>query len=432
MKIKLVFSLFWLLGFGISAQILACSCLANIQTCQRFGFSDAIFVGTAVGVKNEGVKEFTTFEIKETIAGANAKTLVVQNREGSSCDIVFEQGETYLIFASGDAKKGYSSYLCSGNLRLSEAQDLLIELKNLPPPGSGGKIYGNVSEALKKRREESVPMPGVDMTIREIGGRRKVYKAVTDGKGDYQIIVPPGKYKVVPTIPVYADLNLYSEDPVTVKDQSCEDKSFTVSNDAQVSGKIIDADGKPVPEIRVELIAVGENPEPFDGEAGYSDEKGEFIIYSVPAGRYTLSVNFNVAPDLERPFPTTFYPFASEREKAKVFEIGLGQSINNLIFRLPPRIKAQKITGKVVFPDGTPAAGMTVNLQENDSDSSFSYTQTDENGNFTVEGFSGDRYNFGVTYYGDDREKENYFVKKSVFTLTPSTVPFRLVLEKKP
>lgn len=434
MKNKLLFflfSLFLLCFYGIFAQIYACSCVANVLPCQRFSYSDAIFTGKAISIKSEGVKEFTTFEIKETISGAKSKTIIVQNREGSSCDISFTQDESYLIFANGNVKKGFSSYMCSGNTMLSEAQELLTELKNLPSKGSGGKVYGQIFENLKKRKEESVPMSGVDISIRETGGKSKVYKAVTDADGNYQSVVPQGKYKIIPTIPSYANLGMYGEDAVFVKDQSCTEKSFGIANNAQVSGKIVDENGKPVPEMRIELIALGETPEPFGSEGGYSDEKGEFIIDSVPAGSYTLSVNFTSEPDLERPFATTFYPFVVERENAKVFEIGLGQSIDSLIFRLPARLKTQKITGKVVFLNGNPASEMTVNLQEDDSDNSFSYTKTDGNGNFSLEGFTGKKYNFSVNYYGEDKEKDKYFVEKSVFTLDQNTPIFRLVMKKR-
>jgi hypothetical protein len=141
---------------------------------------------------------------------------------------------------------------------------------------------------------------------------------------------------------------------------------------------------------------------------------GEFSIHGAPAGRYNLSVNFTVPPVLEKPFETIFYPQVFERERAKVFEIALGERVKNLIFRSPPRIKAQKMTGKIVFPDGAPAAGMTVNLQKEDSSDSFSDTQTNENGDFVIEGFVGENYNFGVEYYGDESEKAEYTVKKSV------------------
>ncbi|MDQ3710807.1 MAG: carboxypeptidase regulatory-like domain-containing protein [Acidobacteriota bacterium] len=431
------------LSLGSVERVLACSCVLNILPCQRYGSSDAIFIGKAIDVKKEKAKdengkeinfenESTIFEVEEVLLGTRKKQVAVRNKSGTSCDTYFTQGETYLVFANGDDKKGYGTGYCSGNTLLSEARESLTNLRNLPLIGAGGKLYGNISESLKKRSEEFVSMSGVNIKIQEIGGKRKIYKAVSDGEGNYELIVLQGKYKVIPTIPAYAELGLFSDEPVFVKDRGCAEKSFTVENNAQITGKVIDAQGKPVAEIWIEFVSVdNEKPDFLGDESGQSDENGEFTIYNVPSGRYTLSVNFTGEADEEQPFPTTFYPNASVREDAKVFEIGLGQTVDNLIFRLPPRIVKQKIYGTVVFPDGRPATEMTVNLQRDDSDRSFSRTRTDKNGNFVLNGFTGEKYNFGIEYYGEEIEKRDYTIKKSVFTLDKNMPSFRLVLEKK-
>lgn len=432
-----LFSLVLTLSLGSFERVLACSCVANVLPCQRFGFSDAIFVGKAIGVKKEKGKETsqeiesTIFVVEEAIAGVKSKQIVVNNKTGSSCDVSFAQGETYLVFANGNAKKGYSTGYCSGNLPIDEAGEDLLALRNLPTTGAGGRLYGNVSESLKKRDVEYAVMPGVNIKIREIGGRRKIYNAVTDGEGNYELIVPQGKYKITPTIPTYAETGIFSEDSIFVKDRGCAEKSFVVENKSQINGKVVDSQNKPVAEIRVELVSVdGEKPEPFSDNGGSTEATGEFSIENVPSGRYTLSVNYLTTPDEESPFPTVFYPNSSERKNAAIIEVGLGQRIDNLILRLPPRIATQKIYGTVIFPDGRPAVDITVNLQREDSDISFSYTRADKDGNFVLNGFTGEKYNFGVQYYGDSNEKRNYTIKKSVFTLDKNTQPFRLILEE--
>lgn len=439
----LIFTILLVVSFGVSEIVLACSCVANISPCQRYGFSDAIFVGKAIGLKKEKARdakgrenahelESTIFQVREAVSGVKTQQIIVRNKSGTSCDISFEQGETYLIFANGDAKKGYATGYCSGNTPINSAAEILTALRTLPEAGTGGRLYGNVSESLKKRgNDDYVAMTGVDIKIQEIEGTRKVYQAATDTEGNYELIVPQGKYKVTPSIPTYARLGLFSEEPVIVKDRGCVDKNFTVENKSQIKGKVIDGQGKPIAEIYVELVSIdGEKPGAFSDNGGYTDKIGNFSITSIPSGRYTLSINYLTEPDEDRPFPTFFYPNAKKRDEAIVIKVGLGQTISNLILQLPARIAKRKIYGTVVFPDGRPAAGMTVNLQRRDSDISFSYTETDKNGNFVLNGFIGEQYNFGINYYGDEGEKREYSVKKSVFMLDENTRPFRLVLEK--
>ncbi len=350
-----LFSLVLTLSLGSVERVSACSCVLNVSPCERFGFSDVVFVGKAIGIKKEKAKdekgkvatqesESTIFEIEEAITGAKSKQIVINSKSGSSCDITFAQGETYLIFANGNAKKGYGTGYCSGNMPIDQAGETLTALRNLPTTGAGGKLYGNVSESLKKRDEEFTAMSGISIKIQEIGGRRKIYNAVTDNEGNYELIVPQGKYKVTPTIPTYAELGLFSDETISVKDRGCTEKGFVVENKSQINGKVVDSQNKPVAEIRVELVSVdGEKPEPFSDNGGSTEATGEFSIENVPSGRYTLSVNYLTMPDKDNPFPTVFYPNAKERSEATIIEVGLGQTINNLVLRLPPRLVAKKL-----------------------------------------------------------------------------------------
>ncbi len=430
-----IFSLLLILFSGTIQQTLACTCVANITPCQKFTYADLIFIGKVTAVQPETEQKFrpgavrTTFEVKDIISGEKVTQVAFRN-EGSSCDVSFTEGETYLVFANKNGVQGYQTSLCSGNEKLSDAGETLAALRDLPKAGAGGRLFGNVSESFKKREKNSFPMAGVKLNIRQVGGKRKTYQAVTDEQGNYELMLPPGTYKVVPVVPAYATPGLYEESSISIKDRGCAEKSFSLSNNSSLSGRLVDARGRPVSGARLELLSVDEGPISPAVEEGFSEKGGQFDIYDIPAGRYTLSVNFTSPPGLSQPYPATFYPGKAEREKAKIIEIGLGQKIRNIVFRLPPPIPSRKITGTLVFPDGRPAAGMTVNLQREDSDTAFSYTKTDKDGNFILSGFIGGKYNFGVDYYGDEKEKDEFTIKKVVFTLDKNTPAFRLVLEK--
>jgi hypothetical protein len=436
MKTKLVGSVFLLLLFGISAQIFACSCLPVSSTCLRVNFSDAIFVGKAVGEKTVGVDGFTTFEVKETIAGAKTEKLVVQNRSGYSCDISFTPGETYLIFATGNNKKGFSSYLCAGNLPLAAAGELLGELKRLPK-GTGGKILGNLSESLKQRPETFAPMVGVGLTIREVGGKGRSYKAVTDAKGDYELTVPAGEYKVIPPrLPAYAALDLDAKNSITVKDRGCAGKNFSVENDSLVSGRIVDSQGNPVPSIAIDFISTDVTKKPQLGEenGGWSDEAGYFSLDHVPSGEYTLSINYVVPPDEDYPYPPTFYPNAAERSKAQVIKVGFGQKIRGIVFRLPPPLGEKKVSGTIVRPDGTPAVKADVYLEDVESPGSCvngCNIKTDAAGNFELKGFGNRRYRIRAgAEEQNNGQTIKYAAESEVFSIAENFPRFRLELRK--
>lgn len=439
---------------GIFQQVSACSCVANVSTCQRFGWSSAVFVGKVIEVKKEKVKiagsggdkqywrenESTVFEVKETFSGAKTRQISVINAEGTSCDVSFQKGATYLIFAGGDEKKGFTTSLCAGNLPVEAAENVLTELRNLPPSGAGGKLYGQISESFKKRTDESqfVGMSNIKIKIRQIGNARKIYDVVTDAGGNYALNVPPGKYSVVPqSLPVYASRGMFSADPVEIKDRSCAEKSFSLENDSIVSGRIVDARGKPVKEIAVDFIStdVREKPNLGGDNGGYTDKNGVFTFYNVPAGSYTLSVNYVLTPDEDAPFPTVFYPKAKDRADAQIIKVGLGQKIRGLVFRLPPRLAAKNVFGKVGWSDGTPVADAEVYLADSENPSfcvDGCEHKTDAAGNFVLKGYGIRKYRIKASIKKEiNGETVEYAAESPEFSTGEKLPRFELKLERK-
>lgn len=432
-----------MLSFGSVEQILACTCVKT-STCERYGSFDEIFIGKAIGIINEKEKaklngnddsyekESTVFEISKTIQGKEKKEIKVLNSTDFGCGTSFEKGQIYLVFANGDEQRGFGTSMCAGNLLLSEADKDLKELDKLKET-KGGTFIGRVVKRLQYTDKDFEPMSNVKIQIQDIENETKIIETVTDKKGDYYILVPKGKYKITPVIPTHTNFERFSlsgKDILEIE-KGCVVQRFAVQSDSKVSGKVLDNDGNFLEDIKVELVPIGEESQLFDGVNGYSDKNGNFEITKIPSGTYTLSVNFTRKPNLEYPFHTSFYPNAKKRFDAQIIRIELGQSLENIVFQLQPQIPKIKLKGKLVFPDKKPAGNFTVNLQRGDSDNSFSYTKTDKNGNFEIEGFLGKDYNFGIDYYGDVAENENWTIDKSVFKLNEKTQPFRLVLKKK-
>ena len=162
-----------------------------------------------------------------------------------------------------------------------------------------------------------------------------------------------------------------------------------------VSGKLLQANGKPLGYTEIELV-------PIDSKKQINDRRmlattsvsGLFLFAAVPVGKYTLSINFDEKPSETSPFQTYFYPNTADRAAAKVFEIDAASRISGLIFQLPPKLAQRKITGKVIGTDGKPVADAFVNLKDIEyDDASFALiNKTDKNGNFKLNGFENRAY----------------------------------------
>lgn len=444
MKPRILFlSLFLLLLLGGVERIFACSCVRDTTTCQRYGYSDAIFVGRAVEIKRVRTadspqleEEFTVFEAEEMFLGAKKERFSVRNKTGSSCDVEFTPGETYLIFAKGNAKRGFDTALCSGNTPIGYAAELLADLRELPKAGTGGRLYGRTTESVRQRAEGSVPMPGVKIKIQEIGGRKKIYNVSTDREGNYEMILPQGQYKIIPAAPPYAEMGYYTEEPFLVKDRACVEQSFSIYNKSRISGRVTDAEGKPAAGVYVELVASDqiEKPRPFGDDSQVPvEEDGSFSIENVPAGRYTLSVNYAMPVSSENPFPTVFFPNSPLRSGAKVFEIGLGKSIDGLVFRLPPRLVEKTVRGAIVFEDGRPAADVELYLEDAESPGvcvNGCGSETDAEGNFSLKGFANRLYRIKARADAPGDETNEYRLVSEQFSLDENITDLKLTLKK--
>ncbi len=106
----------------------ACVC---VERPVKHGFisSDAVFVGRVVDIQRIELQNKTTFEVSETFKGAAAKQIVVNTESETSCGRFYEQGATYLVFATRDEAGVLRDFLCS-HTTLASNEDRLRLVRN--------------------------------------------------------------------------------------------------------------------------------------------------------------------------------------------------------------------------------------------------------------------------------------------------------------
>ncbi len=172
-----------------------------------------------------------------------------------------------------------------------------------------------------------------------------------------------------------------------------------------IRGKLIGSDGKIVQYTELELVSLELDRVPNDSRfIGVSDTQGRFTFSDVPAGKYTLSINFGEKPTFLSPFSTFFYPAGSEQASAKIFEIDSTTRITGLVFKLPASLKKKTIVGKITWPDGRPVVGAMIGCKDLEFDvtSLFGGARSDKNGRFSFEAFVGRRYQIGLVLFDRD------------------------------
>ena len=161
------------------------------------------------------------------------------------------------------------------------------------------------------------------------------------------------------------------------------------------SGKLLQSNGKPLAYTEIEMVPISSKKQINDPRLlATTGVSGLFSFANIPAGKYTLSINFDEKPTDTSPYSTFFYPNAANRTEAEIFSIDAASKISGIVFRLPSKLERRKITGKVVGADGKPVADAFVSLKDVQyDDSSFDLSnKTDAAGTFKFDGFENRTY----------------------------------------
>ena len=302
---------------------------------------------------------------------------------------------------------------------------------------------GQIYESIKDYSNENLtgkPFTNVQVKAKQIDGNNQTFFGKTDENGYFEIKVPVGNYLVTPVLQNNLISNEeYQEDgkPVKIEDQRCKVYFFRASNDSEVSGKVIDADGSLAKGISLDLIPFGKNREDrtFDRKYEYIGEDGLFSFKGIPLGKYQISINYADKPEDDSPYPTFFYPKTASRDQAKVFEIDYGTKFTDLVFQLPAKLKKRKIFGTVFWKNGKPAVGAEVQLRdlEFERDAFFTEPKTNYKGEFSMEWFEGRKYKIEVIAWKKSPDGQSAFgvasAESEAFILDDKTEKFKITLD---
>lgn len=348
-------------------KAVACSCIKRTP-CENFGYSSAVFVGRMTE-GTEKVSEVTKdskttlyeaghvrFTVEESFKGVTSTeiTIFVLNAKGTSCEgTSLARGARYLVYAYSSERIGLSIGPCSPTKLVEEAKEDFEFLRNLPAPGVGGRLQGQV--AVETGSREPTPLAGVTLIIEDENQQRIETK--TNESGSFELTgLKPGKYTINPVLPenyIFRDQYQQSRE-VIITDRGCAKAPFWLNVAGRISGRVTDSRGRPAPA-DLELVSVDQEKRQL---YGYTDEDGQYEIYGVPPGRYLLYVEL-MKGEKEEPY---FHPGQMDKSQATVIKIGMGQKLEGYDLQLPPSLQVITVSGVVKYSDGRPASNVEVRL----------------------------------------------------------------------
>ncbi len=428
MKQRLAFSivfLFVLFLFGFS-KAEACSCVPSNSPCAVYQSADAVFLATAEEItKSENLYgSKTKLKVEEAFKGVNSPQEIILN-EGV-CEFNFEVGETYLVYATRDKKTNFLRvFLCSRTTSLKNAVQDLEFIRLLVAGKLVSSIYGIVKQPANNEKHEFIPLPNVRLVMftdflksgdKNVRSKKtnSERETVSDSKGNYRFDnLPEGMHRLRIFLP--NDLTTFNDErKIFTQNPSCSESSFDIHIDGRISGKIVNAEGKPAPLVGVS-ISNRENQYFYYLPNAQTDINGNYEIKGIPPGKYILSVSpSRVKSNFSFPFISYYYPATFNAFEAKIIELDYAGKVQGINLKMLPTSFEKKIQIELVWEDEMPISPPNIyyNVFAGTAETSSNYVYTDKQGKGTLTIFSG--FDYQIYAYGQSKDGRVYETDKVI------------------
>jgi hypothetical protein len=266
------------------------------------------------------------------------------------------------------------------------------------PAGTIGAVYGRIVQA-------STPEDGLGgvKVVLEGAQRRLELTARDDGRFVFPGL-PEGEYRVTAEKRGYVVAQ--PAQPLKLAAKSCAEANLRAQPDRRIRVHVFNSDGDPVSGVSMmvlaatkvrttaQLAAVGGASAQPEGPLHLTDAKGWAEFRNLDPGDYYLGVNLESPPTPMTPYGRLYYPGTEERDLATTLRIPEDGAVVEVELTLPPPQRERALSGVVTLPDGSPAKGAMLYLE----DPRFPFLAivvraiADDQGLFTVNCYDGNRY----------------------------------------
>ncbi len=259
-------------------------------------------------------------------------------------------------------------------------------------------------------------LPGVVIVLRLTNQQRsgREYsgpKGVSDDEGNYRIVnVPPGNYRILPVARPLVPVDEPDRERLLIvnKGETIEHIDFALRRGGVITGKVVDAEGRPVVEEPVYLAIASDNRTFYPPYNSSTDDRGVYRIYGLPPGSYKVAAGRgeeSFQSGLPRPYRRTYHPAVDDPSEATIIEVSEGSEAKDVDITFTRTVTTYSASGRVVDGEtGQPLANINYGITRYEAGGSHSVGGgwvTNKRGEFKLTNLSPGKYGVDVSVSTD-------------------------------
>ncbi len=376
---------------ALPAPAQACHCNGSCRTALT---APVLFEATVVALDPDpalgGGQKFVRLTRVRALRG---QAPTVLEMEGSSCDVEFKAGARYLIEADQWAPGKFGASTCGLTRPAVRSAGFMAYL--MAPPAERPRVWGTLTSPVVDHRDfvQQGGGPPVGGAVVTLSGPVTV-STTTTPTGEFLVgRLPDGQYQVVVETP-RERTDVLPPDPQPLwlgPHDACMSVDLQARPTSRVEGVAVDARGRPLGQVQVELYTPPHNPfrRDFEQRPAISDASGRFLFDAVPPGTYVTGVGVPRPNRYDAYQPTFARPGGQRRE----FTVAPG-AVVDVGPIVAHRVEPVTVHGHVTGSGTVLRRGLDVVVAAVDAEEAGGWraATTDVDGHFTVELYRGVRY----------------------------------------